>query len=188
MKEFPDFTLLSDCLAKLDVAQTAPEAQGFLCGVYCGQGYVDMNSWKRQVLGEDIDLQGDVLARECASDLENLYDATVTRLEDSALGFEMYMPDDRFGLPDRIEALVEWCNGLLLGLSQAGMQEMKSLPDNVQEYLADVLEITRLHPEDAESSGEEQEQDFMEIMEYVRMGIILLMEELRPEPGSMTLQ
>ncbi len=188
MKDLPDHTLLADCLRKLDAPQSCSEAQGYLCGLYCGQGHASLKDWQRQVLGPDTDLDADVLARECAGDLEQLYDVTLVMMEDAEFGFVLYMPDERHGLPERIEALVDWCNGLLLGLSQAGMADFGSLPDNVQEYLNDVLEITRLHPDDAGTAGEEQEQDFMEIMEYVRMGVLLLMEELRPQPVSDSLQ
>lgn len=188
MNDYPDYDDLADSLSRADATPTAAEVHGLLCGMVSVRAETGLSSWQQQVIGDDVDLKGNVLAQECAADLEQLYDATMAQFSDSDLGFEMLLPDESRTLSERIAGLVEWCQGLLMGISIGGVQNISVLPDPVQEFLNDVIEVSKLHPDDAEGGGEEQEEDFIEISEYVRLGIIMMREELEPAVGSTTLQ
>ena len=62
-----------------------------------------------------------------------------------------------------------------------------NLPDEVKELLTDFVEITKVDVEDT-SEDEQDIGSFIEIMEYVRVGVILIQELLQPVRGPSTLQ
>ena len=55
------------------------------------------------------------------------------------------------------------------------MTDIKKLPGNVPEFLSDVLAISQAVAEDA---GESDEQAYAELVEYLRVGVQLLHDEL----------
>ena len=88
------------------------------------------------------------------------------------------MPDDDQPLRRRVEALSNWCQGFLLGLGLGGVREGSGLPGDSQEVMRDFAEISRLGHGDG--NKEEEESAYAEIVEYVRMAVLLVYEELRP--------
>lgn len=92
-------------------------------------------------------------------------------LEDGLFSFDLLLPDDEVPLSQRAEALAQWCQGFLYGLGLGGERKWS---EQALEILRDLQTITHLDP-DAE--GEEDEQAFTELVEYVRIGVQLLFTE-----------
>ena len=86
-----------------------------------------------------------------------------------------------------MQAISEWCQGFLLGFSHNEARNRAELPTDVEELLADFVEITRIELETGEDP-EEDENALMEIEEYVRMGVIYIMESLHPRVAVTSLQ
>ena len=82
----------------------------------------------------------------------------------------------RTPLHERSDALSDWCTGFLFGLGLAGKDVTEVLSDDAREVVADLTEFTRLDTE--EESGEGAEKAFAEIVEYLRVGVLLIYEEL----------
>ncbi len=101
-------------------------------------------------------------------------------LNDPGLGFALPLPDDGEDLSERSRALGEWVEGFLGGLGQTRrLGGLKPSPE-ATEILRDFAEIARI---EAEVRGDEDdEQAFAELCEYVRMGVMLLSDELNPPP------
>jgi uncharacterized protein YgfB (UPF0149 family) len=92
-------------------------------------------------------------------------------------GFQLLLPDDTAGLGARIEALASWCQGFLLGISHGGVSDIQALPGELPEIVEDFLNIARAENFELENE-EEDEAAYMELLEYVRVGVQLFWEEL----------
>ena len=80
----------------------------------------------------------------------------------------------------RAEALGLWCQGFVSGLG-TGLGGQSGLSPEGEEFLRDLTEISRVGF-DADSTDEADETAYAEIVEYVRVGVVLMGEELRPRP------
>ncbi|MEJ2346826.1 MAG: UPF0149 family protein [Gammaproteobacteria bacterium] len=161
-------------------AETGPaESHGILCGMLCAQHNVDRGRWANELFAGEAGAS-DLLARELADALEPLREETVRQLHDESFGFELLLPDDQESLRCRAQALAEWCRGFLLGFSTLGGVHA-GLSGDAQEVLGDLVQISRLQGEQG-VEDEQEEQSLVEIVEYVRVGVLLIWEELHPAP------
>ncbi|MCK4951197.1 MAG: YecA family protein [Gammaproteobacteria bacterium] len=182
-----DFIDIEDALRRVDSSAEASESHGILCGMLCSAGRAELKVWIEQVMGENELDMSDVLARESLEQLGQLYEDTVGQLNDPEMGFQLLLPEDKENLRCNVQALSEWCEGFLLGFSMGAPHAEDSLPDEVRELLTDFVEITKV--ETGEESEDEQDlESFVEVIEYVRMGVLLIQELLHPLRGPSTLQ
>jgi uncharacterized protein YgfB (UPF0149 family) len=151
------------------------ECHGNACGVLCAQLALSPNDWfDKLVATEDISVDHIELVADL---LKHLYQTTEQLLNNIDFEFELFLPDDETLIRDRLYALGEWCSGLLLGLSIGGITDLKSLPKEVSSFLTDCLEIARVGNSELNNS-EDDEVSYTELVEYVRMGVITLFEEI----------
>ena len=120
-------------------------------------------------------LTGD-LNQESMALLRRLGRETEEQLADPGLAFRPLLPDDMEPLDVRVEALGEWCEGFLLGVGLGGVARQGELSANVQEILRDLQEISKVSW-DVEAD-EDAEASYVELVEYVRVGVMLMREEL----------
>lgn len=185
MKYTVDHEQLSRSLIQNRAAADASESQGILCGILCAEGRADEQSWVRQVMGEEA-LQGDVLANECVDDLDRLYRESIEQMNDPDMGFQLFLPEEDDDIDKTVGSVSEWCQGFLFGFSLSGMLNEKNLPAEVREIIDDFIEITKVNFENSENP-EEDEQALTEIIEYVRMGVLYIFEELQPLENTSTI-
>lgn len=88
--------------------------------------------------------------------------------------FELLLPDDSVALDTRVTALAEWTQGFLVGVVEAGAT-WSTAPAVVREVIADFAEIARLRGGGLED--EDDEGAYAELVEYVRMGVVLIYGE-----------
>ncbi len=169
---------LERVLARAGAEADAAGAHGILCGMACAGGRVDCSAWTREVLGDAAE-GGNLLGLEAAGQLEIYCREGQAALNDPALDFQLLLPDDAAALADRAEALSEWIEGFLYGFGLGDIKNMTELPEDVRELLSDFTEIGRLEPGNSEDA-EEDEVSLAEIVEYVRMGVLVILEELHP--------
>lgn len=175
------YTLCSRALARARAELGAAECHGLLCGLLCGVDERAPQRWLEEVLGPEGRVRK---ARdECRSELLRMLTETVRTLCSGQCNFVPLLPGDDTGLGVRSEALADWCSGFLYGIGSAGDVQAR-LSKDAQEVLSDFSEVTRL-TSDAEES-EASEADYSEIVEYMRVGVMLIFEELRggPQPGD----
>jgi len=192
MQTFPEIPKLEDMLFNLDAALGATESHGALCGMLCAQGSTDASKWMLHILGEHD--ESSAALRAAGKELLKIYQITVEQMNNSDIDFELMLPDDDDLLEDRVEGLGMWCQGFVYGLAVGGIKEETVLPENSKELIKDILEISRagyVADDEAEQAveevaSEEDEVAFMEVSEYVRMGILLIYEELQPLQSSQT--
>jgi len=173
----PDYNSLNDALVKSAAELVASESHGVLCGMLCAAGKVELNAWLDQVF-EELDLNN-MLIQEASKLLVGLFNDTQSQLNGSDADFQLLMPDDDDSLVVRTEALADWCQGFTYGLVNGGLKKDRELPDDTAELIRDMVEIARAgHDIDAEADTDEE--SYMQIYEYVRMGVLLINEELQP--------
>jgi len=173
----PDYNSLSDVLVKAEADLVASEAHGALCGMICVAGSVELGSWLDQVF-EELDLNN-LLIKEASQLLVGLFNDTQAQLHDSQADFHMMLPDDNESLTQRTEALADWCQGFTYGLAAGGLKKDQVLPEDTAELIKDMVEIARAG-HDLAVDSDEDEDAFMQLHEYVRMGVLLISEELQP--------
>lgn len=184
-KNLPDYDDLSLRLASCGDGLSAAEGHGLLCGLLCSYPSMDREEWAKRLLSGGWEAEVPIHVTASDEDWEiarQLYDVTVVQLEDPDLDFSLLLPDEEEPLLVRSAALGEWCEGFLYGLSLGGVKDFSGLSDEARELAADLIEISRLEQEPDES--EENESALFDIIEYVRMGVIMLHDELAPVTGN----
>ncbi len=173
----PDIDEIGAALERLDSDMGAAECHGAMAGLLTAAGLMEKVQWLKRLFPA-VDY-GDLLAREPVDTLASLYEATALQLNDAVLDFHLLLPSDDEPPEERIEALAEWCQGFLLGMSEGGMKELAALPADSAEVMRDLVEIARAASYDL-AGGEEDEVSYNELLEYVRTGVLLINEELNP--------
>jgi uncharacterized protein YgfB (UPF0149 family) len=179
--ETPDFDAIEQLLSALGASWEAAEAHGAFCGRACLSGVASIRTWVDELLAESD--AADVLAKERAKTLETLAANTILQLEAGDMGFKLLMPGDEESLYIRTAALVDWCHGFMHGLVTAGGADEGPQSDAlevevVSEILDDFSEITKAGA--GEDEGEESENAYAELIEYVRVSVQLVYDETAP--------
>ena len=172
---------LDQILQSAAADSTASEAHGMLSGILCAAGKTEPGHWLEHLLGEGNTLSA--AASDSSDMLLTLQSEILRQLNDDALGFEMLLPLDDEPLSLRTETLSQWCAGFLYGLALGGFREDVAIPDSASEVMKDFYEISHARF-DYDLMDEADETAYMEIVEYVRMGVLLLYEELQPVPTA----
>lgn len=190
MSQFPEIVELEELLYRIDASMGAADAHGALCGMLCARGTIELSEWVDHVIGEQE--QGNELLHDVVHKLSELHQSTLEMMNDATGDFKLLLLDDDDPLPERVEALAAWCQGFIYGLAAGGIQEGSELPEDTAELLKDMIEISRAG-HDVDDAGVEESDDnddevaYMEIEEYVRMGVLLVYEELQPLQSTQTI-
>jgi len=174
--EAPSFPELQRLLTQARAVSDAPEAHGTLVGALCAAARYTSNDWFAEILPEGR------VPEAIAASLRAVFDATVDALQSHEMQFQPLLPDDEDGLAERTTALGEWCQGFLYGVGTGQLRDIDSAGGEVGEILRDLTEITHIEvdPEDGEATNEEA---YAELVEFVRVGVQLIFEQLESMRG-----
>ncbi|MEE4378417.1 MAG: UPF0149 family protein [Candidatus Competibacteraceae bacterium] len=175
----PDFELLGKHLQSSDPAET----HGTLCGMLCVEPTLNGTIWLERIIS---DLFADAPSTPVQDDLLALYSATVAQLQADEYTFTLCLPDDESTLTQRATALTHWCQGFLSGLGAQGVMIQQGRTDEVEEFIKDVFMITQGMRCETDSANDQEEQAYCEIVEYVRVGVLLVYQELTDQPTHPT--
>ncbi len=174
---------------------SVPEIHGVVCGLAIWQE----DSFHLQEL---VDLVGvDALTDEF--NVEAFVSASVEVLVADDMSFTPLLPEDDVEFDLRLEGIAEWCAGFLAGLGAAGtargLSSLDAMPDEVQEIVGDLSAITdidieafaRPDPADSQDCGsaaqvdiESAEADLMQIQEFVKVGVLLILSQITQLPDE----
>ncbi|UCB55929.1 MAG: YecA family protein [Thiotrichales bacterium] len=190
MSQIPEIAELDEQLYRVDATMGAADAHGALCGMICARGTIELSEWVDHVIGEQQ--QGSDALHDAVHSLSELHQWTLEAMNDATGGFKLLLLDDEEPLPDRVEALAAWCQGFIYGLAAGGIRQGSELPEDTTELLNDMIEISRAgHDVDdsdmEEADAQEDELAYIEVEEYVRMGVMLMYEELQPLQSTQTI-
>ena len=173
-----DHNLLDDALKRCGSSWSAAQVHGLLCSRLSVAGADGAKRWFEQVLDETD--PHNVLRQECESMLDILCQTTWRQLVERQSEFEVLLPDDADSTSIRAAAMGQWCEGFLHGLvSQKHSEELKNrlAAEPLADIIRDMAQITRAVAADDED-GEEEENAYVELVEYLRVAAQLTYEEL----------
>jgi uncharacterized protein len=174
-----DYTEIQRVLTEERSLADAAEAHGTLAGCLCAAVGYRFEDWLLEILPEG---HADPLSKET---LRGLYVDTAGSLEGREMEFELLLPVDEEPIDARTAALAQWCQGFLYGLGTSVVQDESGLPGDLGEIVRDLTEITHVAV-DTEQTPESNESAYAELVEFVRVGVQLVFDELSPlrdQPG-----
>jgi len=174
VKRLGDYEELQSMLEMRDALMGVSETHGLAAGMLCVKFDADFNRWITAVF--DTDEQLEALTDEDKQALIGLFDGTVELLKSEDFLFDLLLPDDDERISVRALALSEWCQGFLYGVAYMGVGDDKEWSDENRGILRDLMEISRL---DSDGSEDSDEQAFIELQEYVRTAVQMLLGELQ---------
>ncbi len=179
MSEEIKYEAVSDALKRLSLTMEGAELQGIFSGrLASGQGGED-SGWMKELIGERD--EANLQAREDVMLIARLLGKVAQQLNDAELQFRLLLPEEA-SLEVRTEALAAWCEGFLYGYGVAVADRKLQAGETEREFLQDLMAISRASFNGEES--DEDEMDFVEIVEHLRMGTLLLYEESHPVTPS----
>jgi len=164
-----------------DGPSSAAELQGALCGLLCMDAEANRANWHKKIFGGYAPSEDDLI------DLTILFDDTIQALNSLDFDLKLDLADDSASLPSRLASMTNWCQGLIFGLGVSGLTDETELSTESREYIVDVINISQIREADLDEN-EEDESNFEELVEYLRMGLFLLHGELQPitQPDDIT--
>ncbi|HEX6929561.1 MAG TPA: YecA family protein [Gammaproteobacteria bacterium] len=173
----PSFEQTEDALRRANVLVDAAECHGTLCGLISAGKASLKQQWLTQTFENAEPSAASV--SECRRLLEQLWSENHEELAGQEFTFEPLLPAAGAELGDRVEGLSEWCDGFMYGLGLAEIGNFEKLPPDVAEVLRDFADIGRGELALGDNA-EEDEQAYMELSEYLRVGTQLVHDELNP--------
>jgi yecA family protein len=164
---------LGELLATLEFGVDPSDLHGSLTGYLCAGGHADARDWLAALRLEND--EAEAAAAASTAPLQQLFHECSAWLDDPDLRFEPLLPSTDTPVDVRADALVEWCRGFLGGVGLAGMADAAGLSDDSAEILRDFSTIAASHFEYSDS--EEDENALAEVIEFIRVGVLLLHTE-----------
>lgn len=154
-----------------DADVDAAEAQGIATGMLCLDDRSMADVWINTLFQHAPNLstaEHDLLIQ--------LHKQTHAALIADTFEFDLLLPDDEVMLSIQLTALCNWCRGFLFGIGSGSSATNATWPGDSGEIIKDIIEMTKL---DTQTFAEGDEQDLMEIHEYLRAAVMLFRDDLR---------
>ena len=181
----PDYQAITDALNKLETEVTPSEIHGTITGLLCAKTGAKAELWQYNLWPHLSDSNNtDLLASEALEVLNQLHDITRLQLNDPQCELQLLLPNDEDPIDQRVNALGDWCQAYLVGLTLGGVNDFSPLPDNTREMANDLVEIARAGTSYDLEESEEDENAYAELVEYLRVGVLLINEELQPTKST----
>jgi len=156
------------------------ECHGISCGLLCRDEQATLDDFMAllnmlemvKTPGSDFQLS-----------LEELLDSSRSQLADEDMSLTLWLPNDEETLEDRTTALGQWCSGFLASLGGGGKGSLSNLSEEANEALKDLQQISTADVTDTDES-EEDEIAFAEIVEYIRVVVLMIREDLGGPDGQ----
>ncbi len=170
-----EWEAVTAALQRLEIPMEGAELHGICCGHQVSARGTAGETWLAALIGEQD--EANLLLREDVKLLGRLFRTLLEQLNDPGIGFQLLLPESA-PLDQRAEGLARWCDGFLFGYGEAlaGTDLGQSLHE--QEFIEDLVEISHLVFEGEE--GDQDELQFQELIEHLRLGTVLLYEENHP--------
>ncbi|HSW93890.1 MAG TPA: UPF0149 family protein [Gammaproteobacteria bacterium] len=170
MPDFANYNDIADILLAAKSPLQPAEMHGLLCGHIAGTaGQMDA-ALQKLILGKNKN-------QEYRTALQQLYEMSYHQMSEFSFEFTLLLPDDDSDINTRTEALGLWCQGFLTGLKQTNVPVEQREESDVTETINDFIEIGQVNYGDM-ADNEEDETAYFELVEYVRLGALLIFNEL----------
>lgn len=190
---------MDEALRRAEVPVDPAEIHGSLCGLLCVLGSAGKSAWLADTLADSSDPEEedeaeaglesesvhwpepDPAVRDgLMAAMDALAGATAGALEAAAMDFQPLLPGDDEALADRVDGLAQWCQGFNHGLYVAAHiadahAELDS--GDTAEIIRDFAELAQAGM-DGEAADADGEAAYAELVEFVRVSVQLVYEEL----------
>lgn len=181
MQEF-DYDEITSAIERLGVTADAAECHASITATVCLSGTSGFKLWLDSYLEDlqDRTNDGDALAKETFETMRRLYLSVCQQLQNGDFAFALLLPDDEVDLELRTDAMAHWCQGFLMGLRYGGVTDFSKFSGELGEIIDDITEISQVTAGQLDYS-EEEEQSYAELVEYLRVGVMLFNETLNAQ-------
>lgn len=175
MAKAVSYSKLESTLNKLEAQLTAAETHGLLTGMLSLTQPIKEDEW-RKVLLENLDFaksptkgQWEVLSM-ASNDIKQEF-------AQPSFGLQLLLPNDSAELKLRVDALGYWCRGYLSGLGLVGITNEDLENAVIKELVHDLSQIAHVSIET--DASEDDEHNYAELVEYVRVAVQNIQTELQ---------
>lgn len=168
----PDYTTLEILLQHLRSDQSAAYLHGHLCGYLCA----DKPERAKQYL-ESLNQKDEQQDSTTKAALKELMDISTQQINTSSFNFHLLLPDDEDDLPLRVQSLSDWCFGFQQALLNCGIEPDSLAEQETRDVLIHIEQFSEIDHKEL-SSGEEDEKAYTELLEYLRMAVLMLHTDL----------
>ncbi len=146
--------------SKIEEISSPSELHGLLTGIVCVTQAPTGDEWQQILATLEIPALEQQVLEILADEAEDIAHA----LSEDELDYLPLLPDDEHVLVDRVQALADWCAGVVLGF---GLASGHIRPDEMEliEHLQDVAAVEF----DESDDDEEGEESYQELYEFVRL-------------------
>ena len=148
------------------------ETHAVVVGLICARPQQDLDDLSRHLAALQV---GDWSSDQVKEKLGPALDALRAELDSAELRFQPLLPTEDRPLDERTDCLAHWCSGFLTGFG-AGQPTIRST--EAREALQMLEQIARAIT-DSDSDQEGEESAYTELVEFVRVAVLLLLEESR---------
>ena len=171
---------MTEVLSEAGALGEPAELHGQLCGLACILGDQAGPPWIADTLGH---VQSGALREAAENALAAVASTTLTALDTGDMSLQLLLPDDEVPIDDRASQLGLWCRGFLHGLVQGAPPPAVLETGTTGEIVSDFGEISHASLGTDESLAE-AESAYTELVEFVRVSVQLVFEELHAQRGS----
>lgn len=177
-----DFDQVKEVVTPHSELESPAFIQGMLIGLLCGDNDIQEAVWIKKLI-EEANIKS--IKESFLQVLHDLYQETNKGMNGSGFELELCLPDDNEALVYRAMMVGQLCEGILYGLGLIGClndAENEIAPD-VRELVNDFSDIASIDIEDLGKSvevGDTEESDLMQLVEFVKIGILTINESLNP--------
>lgn len=171
---------LQQLLDRVDSDVSAATVHGLWCGRLAAGDGLDKSDWwifTMRVIGHESTMEENLVAA-----FKAVAGFADQHLQQENFEFEPWLPSDKSPCSVRIEALSEWCQGFIEGLTSVLGSQLASVSADVKELVTDLLDIGEVDA--AVDGSEEDEKQFYELTEFVKVAVLNVLHDVAGQPSA----
>ena len=146
--------------SQIDEISSPSELHGLLTGIVCVTQSPTREEWQQILATLNVPELSDMALTALTDEAEDVSHA----LSEDELDYLPLLPDDEHVLADRVQALADWCAGVVLGFGLASGH----IRADEQELIEHLQDVAAVEFEDSDND-DEGEASYEELYEFVRL-------------------
>lgn len=187
VKLLPSMADTKTALKAFEATTSPAESHGLLCGLICNtleKKPVDKRFWEiSELTAKNVDEKK--LERHKRT-LSQMLKISRRQLKEMDFNFELMLTEEGMSLVDRVNELSSWCGGFVAGLGQDMIEAEKKKKHSPEfgEAIEKLIETAGISYTATEEATEEDEGHFVDVIEFIRVAVLLVASELVAEEFS----
>ena len=146
--------------SEIEEISSPSELHGLLTGIVCVTQVPTREEWQQILATLEVTEISDEAIAALTDETEDIAHA----LSEDELDYLPLLPDDEHSLSERVQALADWCAGVVLGFGLAS-GHLRAEEQELIEHLQDVASVEFEEADD----DDEGEESYQELYEFVRL-------------------